>query len=193
MNMKDELEVELNNHHTFFAIAIRHYRQIEKLVKQRDEFKVKTDRDVDYVAALNASIQRDAMVTTIFCALTLEAFINSYGINSFSKSYFDNHLDKLNPVSKWLIIPKLVTGRQIGQDGQGYKLLRDVFKLRDKLVHYKSRKKKISELTEDQDWVTENHAQRSIEAVTIILQELKSLNPQIDVVWLEDAEHDPFA
>jgi len=189
----DELEIELNNHLTFFAIAIRHYRQIEKLVKQRDKFKVKTDEDVDYSAGLNASIQRDAMVTTIFCALTLEAFINSYGISNFSKSYFDNHLDKLNPVSKWLIIPKLVTGRQIRTDGQGYELLIGVFKLRDKLVHYKSRKKKVSELTEEEDWVTEKHAQHSIEAVSIVLQELKSISPQVDVGWLEDAEHWPFA
>jgi len=188
-----DIEIELDNHRTFFAIAIRHYRQIEELVKQRDRFKGKTDGDAEDSAALNAAIQRDAMVTTIFCALTLEAFINSYGIHSFSKSNFEDHLDKLNPVSKWVIIPKLATGSQIRKDGQGYKLLKDVFKLRDKLVHYKSREKRISELKEDEDWVTEKHAQRSIEAVTVILQELKSLDPQIDVDWLEDAEHDPYA
>ena len=191
--MENELEVELNNHHTFFAIAVRHYRQIQNLVKQRNRFKVKTDEDVDYAGALNASIQRDAMVTTIFCALTLEAFINSYGISSFSKSYFENHLDRLNPVSKWLIIPKLLTGKQINTDGPGYELLKETFKLRDKLVHYKSRKKKLSELMEEQDWVTEKHAQRSIEGVTAIVQELKSIDPQIDIDWLQDSEHDPYA
>lgn len=193
MNMEDELEIELYNHYTFFAIAIRHYRQIEKLVKQRDQFKIKTERDVNYSATLNASIQRDAMVTTIFCALTLEAFINLYGISNFSKRYFDKHLDKLNPISKWLIIPKLLTGKQISTDGQGYELLKETFKLRDKLVHYKSRKKKVSELIEQQDWVTEKHAQRFIKGVTKILQELKSIDPQIDIDWLEKVEHDPYA
>ncbi len=34
MIMEDEIEAELNNHQTFFAIAIRHYLQIENLVEQ---------------------------------------------------------------------------------------------------------------------------------------------------------------
>ena len=193
MTKQDELEVELNNHETFYSIAIRHYRQVEKQVKKLTRIKVRNDRDIDYVAKINASIQRDAMVTVIFCALTLEAFINLYGIRNFSKTYFDNHLDKLNTVSKWLIIPKLVTEKQINTDGRGYELLKEIFKLRDKLVHYKSRKKKISELTEEQDWVTEDHAKRCIEGVITILRELNSLDSQLDIDWVIEAEHDPFA
>ena len=102
-------------------------------------------------------------------------------------------MDKLNPVSKWVIIPKLATGRQIDPAAQGYELLRETFKLRDKLVHYKSRTRKLSELREDQDWVTEKHAQRCIEGVTRILEELKAIDPQVDIDWLDDAEHDPYA
>ncbi|MCJ7507462.1 MAG: hypothetical protein MUO85_01870 [candidate division Zixibacteria bacterium] len=71
-------------------------------------------------------------------------------------------------------------------------MLEEIFKLRDKLVHYKSRKKKISELTEKEDWVTEYHAKRSVEGVIRILQELKSLDSEIDIDWLKDAEHDPY-
>ncbi|MCJ7507461.1 MAG: hypothetical protein MUO85_01865 [candidate division Zixibacteria bacterium] len=125
MAKQDEIEAELNNHETFYAIAIRHYRQIEEQIQKRSQIiKVRSDKDVDCVSKINASIQRDAMVTVVFCALTLEAFINHYGISNSSKSYFDNHLDKLKTVSKWLIIPRLLIGKQINTDGQGYPIVR---------------------------------------------------------------------
>lgn len=192
MDKEDPL-VELNNHITFFAIAIRHIKNIKKLVTERKSFKVKTDKDVDHAAFITASIQRNAMVTVIFSALTLEAFINFYGINNFSKSYFNNHLDKLTPINKWIVFPQLTTGKQINTDGQSYELLRSLFKLRDKLVHYKTRKKKVSELREQIDWVTEDHAKKAIECVESLLNELKLLDSNIKIDWLRDAEKDPYA
>ena len=115
-----------------------------------------------------------------------------YGIERFSRSFFDNHLDKLNPVSKWMIIPKLIVGQQLKADGQPYELLRKLFKLRGKLVHYKTRQKRIDELA-DEDWVTERDAYDALQVVNKLTEELRSLDPTVDIDWLRDAETDPCA
>jgi hypothetical protein len=193
MTTPDQTEVTLTNHQTFYSIAYRHYRYAEQLVTERDRRAIKNDEDVDFVCKKNAAIQRSAMVAVIFSALTLEAFINHYGIGKFSRSFFDNHLDKLNPVSKWLILPRLVVGQQLSTDSKSYEYLRGLFKLRDKLVHYKVRRKRVCDLREDEDWVTEQHAREAIQAVSYIVEELKSLDSTVATDWLHEAETNPYA
>jgi len=192
MNNPEKTEIRLDNHRTFYSIAYQHHLQIVHLVVERNHRTIKDDEDVNFICEKNAAIQRSAMVVVIFSALTLEAFINHYGIGKFSRSFFDNHLDKLNPVSKWMIIPKLVVGQQLKADGQPYELLRKLFKLRDKLVHYKTRQKRIDELA-DEDWVTERDAYDALQAVNKLTEELRSLDPTVEIDWLRDAETDPYA
>jgi hypothetical protein len=189
----DQTEITLNNHQTFYSIAYRHYHQMQQLVLERDQRTVISDEDVDFICQKNAAIQRSAMVVIIFSALTLEAFINHYGIEKFSRSFFDKHLDSLNPISKWLILPKLVVGNQLNTDGQPFGLLGGLFRLRNRLVHYKTRKKSISDLVEDEDWVTERHASDAIQAVDALVQELESLDPAVDTDWLLGSGIDPYA
>lgn len=190
--MKD-LEITLDNHATFYAIAYRHHEEIVRIVSERDRREVKTEEDVEYQALANAEIQRGAMVVVIFSALTLEAFINHYAIENVSKSYFDEHIDRLGPRSKWLLVPKLVKSSELPRDGQAYEGITKLFKLRDKLVHYKTRKKKLSDLKEDEDWVTEDHAKASLETVELATKALQMLDSSVDIDWLENAKRDPFA
>lgn len=193
MSREIEHEIVFTGHQSFFAIAYRHHKLVERLVVERNARQVKDDHDVDVICAKNAAIQRSAMVSVIFSSLALEAFINNYAIERFSRNYFDNHLDKLSPVSKWILIPKLVTGNEINKDGQPYERLKNLFKHRDKLVHYKTRKKKVSEMTEDDDWVTENHSTDAVLTVKSILNELSKVDTSVETDWLESAESDPYA
>jgi len=132
------------------------------------------------------------MVSVVFSALTLEAFINHYGIERLSRRFFDNHLDSLRPVSKWLLLPKLFVGKQINTGGEPFELLGELFGLRNRLVHYKTRRKRICDLVEE-DWVTERHARNAIRAVRSVVEELRSIDPEVDIRWLQDAERDPYA
>ena len=192
MTNSEQTKIKLSNHQTFYSIAYQHHLQIAQLSAERDQRTVKHDEDVDFVCEKNAAIQRSAMVVVVFSALTLEAFINHYGIERLSRSFFDNHLDKLNPVGKWLILPNLVARQQLDTDGQSYELLKGLFKLRDKLVHYKTREKTIDELS-DEDWVTEKEARSAIHAVNRLVEELKCLDSAVDTDWLREAEIDPCA
>ena len=55
-------------------------------------------------------------------------------------------MDKLDLISKWVIVPKLVLGREFPRDSQAFEYLINIKKERDKLVHSKSK----PELTDEQ-------------------------------------------
>ncbi len=188
----DEMQAILTNHETFYGIAHRHYQEVLRLVEDRNSRTVKTDDDVDFVSKKNAEIQADAMIVVVFAALTLEAFINDYGIEKFSMPYFLKHLDRHSTVKKWAIIPRKAVGKEIATDGQAYDAIRKVFALRHKLVHYKSGKKKISDLSEQEDWITEDHAKMCYEAVELAVNALQAVDVSVESRWLNDARVEPF-
>jgi len=183
-------------HETFYAIAYRHYLLIARLVRQREGRDVITRDDVDFQCALSAAIQREAIVAVIFSALALEAFINDYGLMHFSKSYFKDHLDRLSTVSKWVVFPKLVVGKQLDTNLQPFESLVKLFKCRDKLVHYKTKRKRVCDLA-DKDWSEywfgEEEASEALETITQVVTALKELDPSVDIDWLEDAKTNPYA
>lgn len=189
MSSIDEMEIALRSYLTFYKIAYDNYFEVTRLVDERGQRTLKAD--VDFVCEKNAAIQRAAMVTVVFSALTLEGFINDYGITRFSKNYFDNHLDKLKTRSKWVIFPQLIVGKPLNTDGQPYEMLKNLFNLRDRLVHSKTRKKRICDLTED-DLVTEGDASKAIETVRLLMEELCKLDPSIDLTELKEAEKNPM-
>ena len=182
------MEVWLENHTTFYAIAYQHHGEVERLVHERDQRQLKTQADADFNAEINGHIERAAMVVVVFSALTLEAFINHYGITRSSSNFYTEHLDKLSTPSKWRIVPRLLVGKELIRDGQTYQLLRDLFRLRHKLVHYKARVKHIRDLREQEDWVTEDHARNAIQAVRKAVEGLHSLDPAVGIDWLQEAE-----
>lgn len=190
MDKQNDREIILDYYILFFPIAYWHHRLVEKLVRERDQHW-SVHNDVDFVCKKNDAIEKAAIVSVIFSALTLESFINYYAIDRTSKNYFLKHLDKLSPVTKWLIFPKLFTGNQISTDSQSYQLLDKLFKLRNKLVHDKSTKKNIREL-KSEDFINQTNSQESIQTVIKLCKELKALDPKIDIGWIIKTEKNPF-
>jgi hypothetical protein len=79
-----------------------------------------------------------AFVSIVFSAFTLEAYINNYAARKRSNSFFKEHLDNIDFVSKWIIIPELFTGKPFPKDKQSYEYLIELRKIRNELVHSKS-------------------------------------------------------
>ncbi len=82
-------------------------------------------------------------ITIAFAAMCLDACIWDYAACQTSKSYTENHLEKLDFVSKWVIIPELLCGSDITKVKiNGTCLLyrlRKLAKARNTLVHSKSK------------------------------------------------------
>lgn len=194
MPLYESEEYNVFTHHpTYYAIAHKHYLQVTQLVSERDSIKqAKTDRDVDFICLKNALIGRNTMVVIVFSALCLEAFINHYGLSHYSDSFFKKHLDKLSPLSKWVILPQLIVGRSLKTESQAYEEIRKLFDLRNDLVHYKTKRKKTCDI-KTEDWLWENDAELALRAVKHAVGALSELDPNVGIGWLEDAETNPYA
>jgi hypothetical protein len=164
-------------------IAFTNFLKAFEEAKFRESLKNEKDFKIDRRVALRQA----SLIAVIFSALTLEAVINDYGITNFSRSYFDNYLDKLGVVSKWVLIPKLVTGSQIDTGGQAFESLKWLFSLRDKYVHYKTIQvdsaAKHPKLIEN-FLLDEQHAANAIDAVKKVVGALAKLDNKVDSGWV---------
>ena len=77
--------------------------------------------------------------TIVFAAMTMESLINDYAAIQFGDSFFSQHIDKLGTLSKYLVTTQMITQKSFPKDEQAYEYLKFLFKIRNKLVHAKSK------------------------------------------------------
>lgn len=192
---KEEISL-FSRYKSFWKIAIINHSQTTKccmkLDKIKDQEELNKKEEIDYICIQSAEIQRCSMITVVFCIMTLESFINEYAIVNLSKSYFKNYLDKLDLKAKWIIIPKLITGNQIDTGSEAFELFLKTLKIRHKIVHDKTKIINVSKPFE-YDWIFEEDAEISINAVKEMFAELKKIDPEVDIEWLESVKEDPYA
>ena len=177
-------------HRDYFKIALEHYEKIKKLKQEHDilqaRFRAKknlSNREIDLLAEKNNAIGEETLIVIVFSALSLESFINNYGITRLSKNYFTNYLDKPNTLSKWIIIPKIVTRKQIDPGSKAIQDLSWLITLRNKLVHYKSREIPIDGVKES-DFFWEYDAEKAIKTVKKIVLKLNAIDRKVETDWL---------
>lgn len=88
------------------------------------------------VRAESLEIRILAIVTT---ALFFEAYIYDYGARKKSAKFVEKYLDKLDPVAKWVVIPRLIRPPGLNQDDEVFGRLRKLFRLRNDLIHHKTK------------------------------------------------------
>ena len=191
MNSND-IKVSSTNYKTFFAIALRSQARIDELMKDLSEFsrRPRSDQDIDTTCERDADIKRHGMIAVVFSAMTLESFINHYGIKHSSMNFFVRYIDHLNLEGKWLILPRIVTQKTIDTDSQAFELFCKLMKLRNRLVHDKTIVKRLGE---DSDWVTEEDANIAIGAVRGMMGALHALDQTVETGWLNEVGRDPYA
>ena len=79
------------------------------------------------------------MLCVLTSALFVEAYIFDYCARKKSANYFSKYLDKLDPVSKWIITTKLLCYPGIEEGSDIIRKLNSLFTFRNKLVHHKTK------------------------------------------------------
>ena len=153
--------------------------------EQRNEDSKNFDLAIDKLSGIKYDMDVAGHITIIFSAMCLESIINQYAISRKSNKYFDNYLDKLNVKAKWVIIPKLLANAEFDCSSQAFELLDGVIKLRNDLVHYKSRIVIYGENQKEQIQRDEvkfrTDVQNSFKSIFSVTKELK----RIDRNWEE--------
>lgn len=82
---------------------------------------------------------QSCIVACVFTALYFEAFIYDYAASCLGDKYVLEHLDKLDFISKWIVVPRLTVGKEIDKSKGAFAALKRLHKDRNSLVHLKSR------------------------------------------------------
>lgn len=83
--------------------------------------------------------QGQATVVVVFSITALECYVHGYAARRLGEGYAKRHVEKLDLVSKWIVVPKLVTGQEIPSHHEGIKLLAKLVKARNHIVHLKGK------------------------------------------------------
>lgn len=185
-----ELYVVINYYGDYAKIALENYDRIQELLKKRkvidDKYKeqgqISEEEDIEY-GELNSEIGKYSRVVVVFCGLALEAFINDYAIRSLSRNYFNKYLDKLDLMSKWIVIPKLLTGSQLDAGSQPLQDLDWLIKQRNKLVHFKSQSVAVNKLGSIK-FFTAQDAKKAISTVKSVVLALHNMDKRANETWL---------
>lgn len=96
------------------------------------------DEDPEPYYAQQDRMLKAAIKTIVFAAMSLEASIYDLAAIHLTDDYVKQYLDKLDLLSKWLVIPRLLCGKSLDEQGPAIQALRGVIKSRNSLVHHKS-------------------------------------------------------
>jgi hypothetical protein len=186
------LKIPLTRHPDYFNLASNNWRRIQELKQEHDELQSKLGRDrksddriTDQLAAKNDAIDELALVVIIFCAFALEAYINDYAIKRLSEKYLKTNVDKLDLFAKWVVIPRLVTGKQLDSGSRPLQDLKWLVRLRNRLAHYKSEELTIEQIKVS-DFLWYEDAKRAIATVKGVITALKEIDPKVDADWIEN-------
>ena len=171
---------------TYAKIALDHFFVGETAYQEAQAISADLDDFYDYDALVRReklwSSSEQYCVAVCFSAMALESFIYDYAARLLGDGYVSKYLDKLDAVSKWLVIPRLITGKELSPGGRSMELLRELVRQRNQMIHAKSRPYTpeaamayLDAQSEEDDRRTALHA---LQAVYLLAQDLDELDPE---------------
>jgi len=126
---------------TFARIARENLKLFNALDAKRKALHASQVDPVDIqtkITHIEGEMGKLGVIIIVFAAMALEAYIYDYAARNLSDKYAKDHLDRLDTPSKWLIIPKLITGKEIEENSKAMELLKALVRARNEITHYKS-------------------------------------------------------
>jgi hypothetical protein len=157
--------VTIAHYNMYYNMAIEHYNIAKKKYEKAKSKNSKTDYGM---------IQKEVISSIIFSSLSIEAIIYEYGVERLGLDYYKEHLDKLSVKSKWTVIPRLVTTKEIDQ--VVINKLNQLIIHRNQVVHHKSKTVPISKYNKQDFQKTLVQAEQGIMCVENVLFELLKID-----------------
>jgi hypothetical protein len=121
----------------FFDIAEDAFAQFLRL-KASPDWALEAEDDFDRYDALRDEFQRSILHTIVYCAMGCEAAIFDLAAIHLGDQFATKVLDKLDVIGKWLVVPRLICGTSLRDNGPAINALRSLVPARNRLVHAKS-------------------------------------------------------
>lgn len=158
------------------------FEKSQKLIKEK----------YSYFISLSAKKEEHLIKALTFGAMCLEAFIYDYAAHNFTDTYMKKYLDKLDVVSKWVVITRLITGKDFPRESKAFEDMKMVIKARNDFVHSKSMPLPYGEIEDfmtkvlpklKKDMKIEMHftGLSPYEVVIEVLTELRKLEGEVEI------------
>jgi hypothetical protein len=148
---------------------------------------------ISELIALEDNLAKHASIVIVFSAIAIESYFYDYAARHLSDNFVQNYLDKLDMIGKLVVIPRLITGKELPRNKKWFSLAKNIVKARNLIVHSKSSDfptattegvqqhlKKIESI----DNLYLQSAREAIELLDILVVELSTLNPD-EAIWVE--------
>ena len=131
---------------TFSKLARENFRSFVAVEQQAEELRrqlAKVDPDYDHdireeLFTSEEKMDKFMVVVIVFSVIAIEAYIYDYAARHFSDSFVKNYIDKLDLISKWVIVPRFVTVKGLPREHKWFELIKDLVRERNSIVHSKS-------------------------------------------------------
>ncbi len=133
--------------HLFSGIVKENHGKMASLGLQMERLKGKLTRTKgedesnlleQEINSLQDDLAKSSSIVIVFSAMAIEAYIYDYAARHFGDNFVKDNLDKLDTISKWIVIPKLITGRDLPRQQKWFELLKNLIKARNLIIHYKT-------------------------------------------------------
>lgn len=111
---------------------------------EKDYARVKEHQDptdgVRIMSLLFSALERRSetgVVLLMSATAYLEHVINDYGCTFLDPEAYDEHLDNLRTITKWMLLPRLCQNKEVREDDPAINLLRELIKARNAIVHHR--------------------------------------------------------
>lgn len=122
---------------TYYEIAEQAYALF--LTEEENRLPLPShDEDPMQVMDQKKRVRVAGVKTIVFSAMCIEAAAFDFAAVQLGDSYATQYLDKLDLVSKWVVVPKIVSGKSLKEGGPALNALRMLVRSRNALVHQKS-------------------------------------------------------
>ena len=187
MSIFANTEHRISAYRTYFRIAkinqdLFHECKQTRVAREANVGEDELTKAFETIDRLTEQQWQAAMIAVTFAGMTLEAFFYDYAADALGDQYVKDHLDKLDLPSKYLVYPKLVCGTAPKKGEHTFGLVRNRARLRNDLVHAKSKAFPLAQLEAAAEHYDDYHARLekgaddAIACVLAVMRELDKLH-----------------
>jgi hypothetical protein len=135
---------------------------------------------------------KHALIVIVFSAIAIESYIYDYAARHFSDNFVQDYLDKLDVIGKLVVIPRLITGKELSRNRKWFSLIKNIVKSRNLIVHSKSSTppftaegaQRYLKKIKNTDELFLQSARHAVELLDTLVVEISVLDPD-EEIWVE--------
>lgn len=175
----------------FSAIVKEHHKKLIRLDNKLQTLQLSKSKIEDYELERKIYIQeyeiaKTSFIVIVFSIMLTESYIYDYAARHLGDSFTKKHLAQLDTLSKWVKIPKLITGKELSHRQLWASTLEKMIKLRNKITHHKTQD--ISIENYQKSLISSNQvkesALQSISLLNILADKISELDPD-ESLWVK--------